>query len=99
MFDAYGRNIHYLDVYKRQVHDLGKALDAGHAALELLGKLHAAADGGNEGGDVQHIGHHVTGGDPAVHQREACLLYTSYFQYLSIGGFDDIKFIFQNDCL
>ena len=22
-----------------------------------------------------------------------------YFQYLSIGGFDDIKFIFQNDCL
>ena len=22
-----------------------------------------------------------------------------YFQHLSIGGFDDIKFIFQNDCL
>ena len=55
----------------RGVHDLGKALDAGHAALELLGKLHDAADGGNKGGDIQHIGHHVTGGDPAVHQREA----------------------------
>ena len=55
----------------RGVHDLGKALDAGHSALELLGKLHDAADGGDEGGDVQHIGHHVTGGDPAVHQREA----------------------------
>ena len=53
----------------RGVHDLGKALDAGHAALELLGKLHDAPDGGDEGGDIQHIGHKVTGGDPAVHQR------------------------------
>ena len=55
----------------RGVHDLGKALDAGHTALELLGKFHDAPDGGNEGGDVQHVGHQVTGGDPAVHQRQA----------------------------
>ena len=31
----------------RGVHDLGKAHDAGHAALELLGKLHDAPDGGD----------------------------------------------------
>ena len=52
----------------RGVHDLGKALDAGHTALELLGKLHDAPDGGDEGGDVEHIGHKVTGGDLAVDQ-------------------------------
>ena len=55
----------------RGVHDLGKALDAGHAALELLGKLHDAPDGGDKGGDVEHIGHKVAGGDLAVHQRQA----------------------------
>ena len=54
----------------RGVHDLGKALDAGHAALELLGELDDAADGGDEGGDVEHIGHKVTGGDLTVHQRQ-----------------------------
>ena len=53
------------------VHDLGKALDAGHAALELLGKLDDAADGGDEGGDIEHVGHQVTGGDLAVDQRQA----------------------------
>ena len=34
------------------VHDLRTALDAGHAPLELLGELHDAADGGDEGGDI-----------------------------------------------
>ena len=55
----------------RGVHDLGKALNTGHAALELLGKFHDAPDGGNEGGDVQHVGHQITGGDPAVYQGQA----------------------------
>ena len=54
----------------RGVHDLGKALDAGHAALELLGKLHDAPDGGDKSGDVEHIGHKVASGDLAVHQRQ-----------------------------
>ena len=54
----------------RGVHDLRKALDAGHAALELLGELDDAADGGDKGGDVEHISHQVTGGYPAVHQRQ-----------------------------
>ena len=54
----------------RGVHDLRKALDAGHAALELLGELNDAADGGDEGGDVEHISHQVTGGYLAVHQRQ-----------------------------
>ena len=53
------------------VHDLCKALNAGHAALELLGKLDDAADGGDEGGDIEHVSHQVTGGDLAVDQRQA----------------------------
>ena len=54
-----------------RVHDLGKALDAGHAALELLGELDDAADGGNEGGDIEHISHEVARADLAIHQRQA----------------------------
>ena len=53
------------------VHDLRKALDAGHAPLELLGELHDAADGGDEGGDIEHIGHEVAGGDLPIDQRQA----------------------------
>ena len=55
----------------RGVHDLSKALDAGHATLELLGKLDDAADGSDEGGDIEHVGHQVTGGDLTVDQRQA----------------------------
>ena len=53
------------------VHDLRKALDAGHAPLELLGELHDAADGGDEGGDIEHISHEVAGGDLPIDQRQA----------------------------
>ena len=53
------------------VHDLSEALDAGHAALELLGELDDAADGGDQGGDVEHVGHEVARADLAVHQRQA----------------------------
>ena len=61
------------------IHDLRKALDAGHAALELLGELDDAADGGDEGGDVEHISHQVTGGYPAVHQRQTARKVTTRY--------------------
>ena len=54
----------------RGVHDFRKALNAGHAALELLGKLDNAADGGNQRGDIQHIRHQIAGTDGPVHQRK-----------------------------
>ena len=54
-----------------RVHDLQKPLDAGHAALELLGKFHNTADGGDQRRHIQHIGHQVAGVDGAVHQRQA----------------------------
>ena len=50
------------------VHDLGKALNAGHAALELLGKFHDAADGSDQCGDIQHIGHQIARADGTVHE-------------------------------
>ena len=39
--------------------------------LELLGKLDDAADGSDQGGDIEHVGHQVTGGDLTVDQRQA----------------------------
>ena len=53
------------------IHDFQEALDAGHAPLELLGKFHDASDGGNQGGNVEHIGHQIAGIDGPVYQRQA----------------------------
>ena len=57
------------DIHRR-VHDFVKALNAGHAPLELLGKFHNAADGGDEGGDIEDVRHQITGADPPVNQEE-----------------------------
>ena len=58
------------DVYIR-VHDLAEALDACHAALELLGEFDDAPDGGQQRGDVQHVGHKVARLDLAVEHKQA----------------------------
>ena len=54
----------------RRVHDLQEALDAGHAPLELLGKFHDAADGGDQRRYIEHIGHQIAGLDGAVDQGQ-----------------------------
>ena len=53
------------------IDNVKKALNAGHAALELLGKLHNAADGGNQSGNIQHIGNQIASADGAIYQRKA----------------------------
>ena len=53
------------------VQNLKEALDAGHAPLELLGKLDDAPDGGDQGGNVQGVRHQVAGSDPALDHEDA----------------------------
>ena len=54
-----------LDLHRR-VHDFAEALDAGHAALELLGEVHDAADGGEQRGNIQQERDVIAHGDFAV---------------------------------
>ncbi len=51
-----------------------KALDAGDAALELLGKFNNAPDGGNQSGNIQHIGNQIrASADGAIYQAKGRL--------------------------
>ena len=52
------------------VHDFKEPLDAGDAPLKLLGKFYNAADSGDEGGDVEHVGHQITRRNGAVDHKE-----------------------------
>ena len=54
-----------------RIHDLGKALDAGHAALELLGKFDDTADGRDQRRDIQHIRDKVARADGPVHKGQS----------------------------
>ncbi len=56
--------------FKRRVHDFLKALDARHAALELLGKLHQPADGGQQHVDVQQVTQVLAGRDVPLPQEQ-----------------------------
>ena len=43
--------------FHRRVHYLDNPLTAGNAPLKLLGELYHPADRGEQGGDIQKIGH------------------------------------------
>ena len=58
-----------LDIAGR-IHDFAEALDARHAALELLGKVHNGADGGQQGGYVEQIGRVIADADFLVDQKQ-----------------------------
>ena len=54
-----------------RIHDLGKALNAGHAALELLGKLDDTSNRRNQCRDIQHIRDKVARADGSVHKGQS----------------------------
>ena len=52
------------------IHDFAEALDAGYAALKLLHEIHDAADGGQQGIDIEQIGHVIRRGDGPLNDEQ-----------------------------
>ena len=66
-----------VDDLHRRIHHLDKPLNAGHPPLKLLGEFHNAANGGEQGGDVQQIGSQISWGNAAIYEKERTYYHNS----------------------